>query len=248
MRVLHSASKGDGARASKEERLLIALAEHIKLPLMQIARRSELARNTEDYRSHLEAIELTADTTITLLDSYLLSLHLHQRRFVELEPISIGSTLENVAQLLGNVAKDNHTVLEVRLSGRFEPVLAHRQALEAALISLGQVLIEAQHMAAENQAESRVMLAAHRSRSGIVTGLYAGLENLSQDMLRRGHSLYGRARLAIPNVASGSGAGVFVADSLLETMSARLKVSHYHSLSGLAATLPQAKQLELLTT
>jgi hypothetical protein len=246
MRVTTRVNKAAAGGLAAEERLLAALAEHVKLPLMQIARRSELARANGDYEKHLEIIELTADTALQLLDSYLLSIHLTRREEIELEPVSIGATLDTVAHALDRLAKDTDTELEVCLSGRFEPVLAHPGALKAALVSLGCVLIEAQHTIAEEGAKPRLMLAAHRSKNGIVTGLYAGIDTLSQEMLRRGHSLYGRARLAMPELSVDSGAGVFVADSLLGTMASRLRVSHYHSLSGLATTLTSTRQLELV--
>ncbi|MCW1908757.1 MAG: hypothetical protein KIH63_005455 [Candidatus Saccharibacteria bacterium] len=246
MRVTTRVNKAAAGGLAAEERLLAALAEHVKLPLMQIARRSELARQNGDYEKHLEIIELTADTALQLLDSYLLSLHLTHRDAVELQPVSIGATLDSVAHALDRIAKDTGTELEIRLSGRFEPVLAHPGALESALVSLGCVLIEAQHTQAAETPNPKLMLAAHRSKNGIVTGLYAGIDTLSQEMLRRGHSLYGRARLAMPELSVDSGAGVFVADSLLSAMASQLRVSHYHSLSGLAATLASTKQLELV--
>jgi hypothetical protein len=247
MRVKKIGNRSSRLHGQTEDRLLAALAEHVKLPLMQIARRSELARIEGVYENHLAAIELTADTALRLLDSYLLSLKLSRATDIELEPVAVGATLEAAAHALGRLAKDNNTELEVRLSGRFEPVLAHRQALEAALVSLGYVLIEAGHnQQVSGESPARVMLAAHRGKNGIVTGMYSGLENLSQDMLRRGHSLYGRARLAMPAISIDSGAGVFVADALMGSMAAQLRVSHFHTLSGLAATLTSTKQLELI--
>lgn len=234
-------------RHEADERLLAALAEHIKLPLLQIARRSELAQLTGRPRKHLQAIELTADTALTLLDNYLLSLRLAHMPNLELEPVSVAGVLNDAAQALTKVAKEYDTELEIQLSGRYEPVMAHRGGLEAALTSLGYVFIET--MAANANPKNtrpKLLLAAHRGKTGIVAGLYAGLDNLSSDMYKRAHHLYGHARLAMPELAIDSGAGVFVADSLLDTMYARLRVARHHTLSGLAATLLSSRQLQLI--
>lgn len=232
-----------------DDRLLAALAEHIKLPLMQIARRSELARlepETETH-DHIAAIELTADTALRLLDSYLLSRKLALLDNVEIEPVSVGAVLESAAHSLSKLAEEAHTDLEIHLSGRFEPVLAHKHALEAALVSLGYVLIEAQQsLASDPTKRHSIMLGAHRGKTGIVTGLYTNMEQLSQQMLKRGHSLYGRARIAMPELSIDSGAGVFVAEALLDSMSSKLRVSRYRTLSGLATTLTATRQLELI--
>lgn len=245
MRVTTRLNKAADKNAAADERLLAALVEHVKLPLMQIARRSELAKQDGDYLGHLEMIETTADSALHLLDSYLLSLHLAQRQGAGLEPVSVGVVLDKAAHDLSRLAKDCDTDIAVRLSGKFEPVLAHPVALEAALMSLGRVIIESRSLSKDSR--PTVMLAAHRGRNGIVTGIYSDIDNLSQDMLKRGHALYGRARLALPTISADSGAGVFIADSLLGTMAARLRVSHYHSLAGLAATLASTKQLQLIS-
>jgi hypothetical protein len=50
----------------------------------------------------------------------------------------------------------------------------------------------------------------------------------------------------LQRLVSGPAAGVFVADSLLETLSAHLHVARYHNLNGLAATLQPSQQLQLI--
>ncbi len=228
-----------------EERLLAALAEHIKLPLLQIARRSELARTSDQQQTHLEAIQLTADTALQLLDNYLLSTQLAHMPELELEPVSVASVLTETAHQLARLAERYQCELEVHLSGRYEPVLVHRAGLQAALTSLGYVFIESQP-APVNGKRPVLKLAAHRGKTGIVAGIFTGVEGMSSDMYRRGHQLYGRARQTLPELTAGNGAGVFVADALLTSMSAHLRVARHQSLTGLAATLAPSHQLELI--
>jgi len=229
-----------------DERLLQALAEQMKLPLLQIARSSELARMTRQHEQQLETIELTADTALKLLDNYLLSIklaHMHS----ELEPISVAGILTEAAHELSKLARQNQCELEVHLSGKYEPIMAHREGLAAALASLGYVFIEAQKIT-QTDDKPVLKLAAHRAKNGIVAGMFANFEGLSVDMYRRAKQLYGNARQPLPGITAAGGAGVFVADSLLDTMSAHLRVAYHQRQSGLAATFMSSRQLSLEET
>jgi len=123
------------------------------------------------------------------------------------------------------------------------PILADRAVLQAAMTSLGQVFVLSQ---AESDVPAAVRLSAHRSRYGVVAGLYSHLPQLGADSLRRAHALQGRARQPLQRLVTGPAAGVFVADSLLRTLAARLHVARYHSLTGLATTLQPSSQLQLI--
>jgi hypothetical protein len=111
------------------------------------------------------------------------------------------------------------------------------------MTSLGQVFVLAQ---AEAEDPSVVRLAAHRSRYGIVAGLYGNSSQLGADSLRRAHALQGKARQPLQRLVSGPAAGVFVADSLLQTLAARLHIARYRNLTGLATTLQPSQQLQLV--
>lgn len=234
-------SMGNNKKIQADEQLLRVLTEQMKMPLLQIARTSELALMTKQYRMRLETIELTADTALKLLDNYLLSLKLTQAH-AELEPVSVAAVLNDTAHELSRLAANNQCELQVHLSGRYEPIMAHKQGLQAALASLGYVFIEAQHEAGSKE-KPALKLAAHRSKNGIVAGMFANFDGLSVDMYRRAKQLYGTARQPLSGMTSGSGAGVFVADSLLDTMSAHLRVAYHQRQSGLAATFMPSRQL-----
>jgi len=131
--------------AQFDERLLQVLAEQMKLPLLQIARRSELARLTATPEDSLELIELTADGALQLIDSYLLGVKLAKAQAsLQLEPVSVAAVLNETAHQLERLAKQNECEIELHLAGRYEPIMAHKAGLEAALTSLGYVFIEAQ--------------------------------------------------------------------------------------------------------
>jgi len=237
--------RGQNHQVGTNERLLQALAEQIKLPLLQIARRAELARLSSD-TSLVESIELTADSALRLIDNYLLSTKLARvQNSLQLEPVSIAAVLNETAHELSKLAAQYECELELHLSGRYMPIMAHRAGLEAALTSLGYVFIEAQSIRSHKH-RPVIKLAAHRSKYGIVAGMFADLEGLSRDMYQRGRGLYGHTPQPLTQLVSTSGVGVFVADSLLKTMSTRLRLAHHQKLSGLAATFTPTNQLSLV--
>jgi signal transduction histidine kinase len=227
---------------ASQERLLRALAEQLKTPLIQIARTAELAAVSDDVTS-LRHIEYTADMALRLVDSYLLSVQLQALPSLELEPVSVSAILQDTAHRLNRLAKQNDCELEVHLSGKYEPVMAHRQSLEAAYATLGYAFIES---IPPSDTAHRLILGAHRSQRGVVAGVFGDQPGLNADMFRRARALYGNARQALPSASPGSGAGVFVADSLLQNMSTNLRLARHHNMSGLAATFLSSRQLQLV--
>jgi hypothetical protein len=224
-----------------QERLLRALAEQLKMPLLHIARSAELGGR--DSKEVLASITYTADMAMQLIDSYLLSTDLQAQPSLQLEPVSISSVLQDVAHRLTPLAKQYDYDLDISLSGKYGPVMAHRDSLEAAYMMLGYTMIESQPVSEQRQA---VILGAHKSSTGIVAGVFGQQEGLTADMFRRARALYGRSRQPLSSLSSSAGAGIFVADSLLGAMSTSLKVAHHHKMAGFAATLLPSQQLQLI--
>lgn len=227
---------------ASQDRLLRALAEQLKMPLIQIARQAELSSLTGDISS-LKSIEYTADMALRLVDSYLLSVQLQALPTLELEPVSLSAILQDTAHRLNHLAKQNDCDLTVHLSGKYEPVMAHRPSLEAAYSVLGYAFIEA---IPPRSNKHQVLLAAHKSHNGIVGGIFADQPGLNADMYRRARALYGNARQSLPSATPASGASIFVADSLFQTMASGLRLSRHHNLPGLAATFLPSHQLQLV--
>lgn len=244
MSVTDDNNKKVRAQLRRQERLLDVLAEQMKLPLMQIARLAEF--NQINGKDNMAEIELTAEGALKLIDSYTLSTKLARAQsYLQLEPVSVSAVLHDTAHQLAKFAGQYDCDLDLHLSGRYEPVFAHRAGLEAALTSLGYAFIESQ---SSNQHRQRpvIKLAAHRSRTGIVTGLFTPGDELSSTLIRRGRGLYGQARQPLANLTSSSAAGVYVADSLLKSMSSKLRLAHHQKLTGLAATLIPSQQMEII--
>ncbi|MEJ0073758.1 MAG: hypothetical protein WDN27_06880 [Candidatus Saccharibacteria bacterium] len=183
-------------------------------------------------------------SSLQQVESYALSLRVHGKVTpLELEPVTMSSLLYETAAALEPFAKQYGVNVELDPQPRLQPIFADRMVLQSAMTSLGQVFVLAQ---AESDEPAAVHLSAHRSRYGIVAGLYGSSPQLGADSLRRARALQGRARQPLHRLVSGPAAGVFVADSLLGTLKAHLHVARYHSLTGLAATLTPSQQLQLI--
>ncbi len=226
----------------------MSVAEQIKLPLLQIARQAELARFVETAQATaLSSIQVTADSALSLLDNYVLAVRLNlesQAHSLGLEPVSVSSVLFDVGNKLSQYAKGYGVELELHIAGRYGTVMAHRDGLEAALVSLGLSLIEA--LPAQESRQLKLQLATHRCRYGVVAGLYTDAERLSGEALRHGQRLHGQTRQPLLNVSHTAGAGIFVADSLLRAMNLQLRASRHNRLFGLGAVLQPNHQLQLV--
>lgn len=239
-------SRSVGRRSTGfNEQLLLTIAEELKLPFLQIARQSELLQ-TEPSPEGLAEIRTTAEMATRLLDNYLFGarLALEAEYRLHMEPVSVSSVLYDSGQQLEALAKLYGVELELHIGGRFGPVMANRQGLQSAFVSLGYALIEA--LPNLGTRKLRLQLAAHRSRYGIVAGMYSEEEQLTAEALRQGRKLSGHARQPLVTLTHASGAGVFVADAILQAMDAQLKPSRHHRLYGLGAVLQPNLQTQLV--
>lgn len=228
------------------DRLFMALAEELKSPLMRIARQSELLELGSECAAGLSSVRMNAEMTLRLLDSYLLSLRLAREpdALFAVQPVSVGAVLHEARGRLADIAREYDVELELDIGGRYEPVMANDQALTTALVSLGYSLIEA--LPAMGTQQLRLRLAAHRTKYGIVAGMYCDAESLTPASLRRAHHLHGYTRQPFVDALPGSGAGVFVAEAILKAMSSHLRVGRHHRLPGFAVTLSPSQQLQLV--
>jgi K+-sensing histidine kinase KdpD len=225
------------------EQLLLTVAEQLKLPLLHIARQAELAQLQGT--ANLASIRATADNALQLIDNFLLGVQLKASDFqLELEPVSVSSVLYDAGQQLNGIAKQYDVSLNLNIAGRYGTVMAHREGLQAALVSLGSSLIEA--LPAGSHEQLNLQLATHRCRYGIVAGLYSTTESIQAAMLERGRQLQGRARQPFAGLTHTSGAGIFIADAILAAMHLELKASRHHGQHGFGIVLPPNHQLQLV--
>lgn len=230
---------------SSQNKLFFALAEQLKVPLLQISRSAELAQS-QSTNNQLDIIENIADTTLQLVDSYLLSIRLHNAGDdLALVPVSLSAMLHDAAHKMEKISSAGICDIELHIAGKYGPIMAHPSGLTAALYNLGQAFIDVQSQR-EHTKRPVIKLAAHRTRNGISAGLFSDIEGLNSDMFSRSKRMYGSSRQPLAQLSAHNGAGIFIADSLLETMSGGLRVAHHQKLTGLAATFSPSQQMALV--
>jgi K+-sensing histidine kinase KdpD len=226
--------------------LLRSVAEQLKTPLMYLARQAELGAQTADAPDQIfKTMQIHADMSLRLVDSYLLGLDItNSQTALELEPVSVSAALYDIAHDLTPLAKQYNTDVELVLAGKYGQVMAHPAGLRAALYGLGFVLSEVAH---PDKIRNTLRIAAHRTRNGIVTGVYIeGAEKIQTSLAhaQSGQSVFKRQPFA--QLTAGTGAGIFVADTIFSAMQTKLRSGKFRNQQGLAVTLQPSQQLQLI--
>jgi hypothetical protein len=223
--------------ASANERLLNALAEQLKLPLVQIA------HGLETGVAQPKLLADNARLAIKLIDSFLQTNNADQQIELQLEPVSLSAVMQDVAHQLYGHAKRYDCDLQIELAGRYGPVMAHRANVQSAFLALGFSMVES---AQGYEQPAKITLAAHRTNKGLVAGVFGSNQALSSEMFRRAQSLYGASKQPFTGASASSSVGVFIAESLLGTMNTQLRVAKFRNMKGLGATFLPSHQLQLV--
>jgi len=218
------------------ERLLSALAEQLKLPLVQIA------HGLESGEFQTSALADNAKLAIKLIDSFLLSNSHPKQEYLPLEPVSLSAIFQDVAHQLSGHAKRYDCQIELSIAGKYQPVMSHRINLYSAMLVLGYSFVEA---AGSSESKKIITLAAHRNKQGISGGIF-GLTNLNSHFFKKASQIFGNATQPFTGDSASSGVGIFIANSLLGQLNSPLYMARYLNQKGLAATFIPSSQLQLV--
>ncbi len=224
--------------SNSEDQLFTALAEQLKVPLLQIARLSELSEE-----SVLPRISAVSEHALRLVDAYSQT-HAQNQTVLLLEPITTSAVLYDVAVALQPFAKQWDFNIEIDLQGKGVPIMGHRDSLRTMLTLLGASLIEAS--VEDSEIPRHIVLGTHRNARGIVVGAFSSHLALSQRALQLTRELHGRATQAVPSLGLAGGAGLAIADKLSEQIHAPLRAYRHRSLSGIGSLLVPSHQLQLV--
>ncbi len=230
--------RAKGSEDPAESRLLLALAEELKLPLLHISHQTELYQ--QQHGIELTNIQASARHALLLLDNYVLVQRLRQQALV-LEPVSVSSVLYDVAHALTPLAKQYDCSIQLIIEGKYGPVMSNKPALYSAMTSIGTSFI-----AASQQPKGKLVLAAHRTNGNIAAGAFSGVNGLGDRVLRQGRALYGRARQPLQSFTAHPAAGIFIADEILALLGSELRTAQHNNQKGLAALLTPSRQLALV--
>ena len=235
---------------ARQHALLVALSDDLALPFLQIKSGLELVGQANSpakaIRARTNDLILSSEAGLQLIAAYRLLLKSDTLRQMALEPLAIGSVLEDIAHQLSPYAKQYATTIEVDVQGKFGPVLVDSASLGVALGTLASSLVRAQ-AAQSSRKTYRLVLGAHSSGAGMVAaGVFSDAQGLSDKTLRAARSLVGQARQPLPGLPPGAASGILIADMLCGSLWQPLRSSAHRHMNGLATTLPTSKQLQFV--
>ncbi len=228
----------------ENDRLFKIIIEQLKLPFLHIARQTEAA-NFGTITNYAE-INSIAEMSIKLIDSYLLTNGQNPQTSLDLEPVSISSVLNTAADNLSGLAGLYNCNIELQLAGKYGPVMSNKPRLEAAFTMLGYSMIEANLASSANRRRGNIILSGYRSSKGLVAGIFSPDIEINNDSFQKSLNSFVSTKQALPDLSHSTGAGIFIADSILTDLSTKLRVAHFKRINGLAATLIPSKQLQLV--
>jgi hypothetical protein len=236
--------------AAYQRSVLSTLSDDLALPLLQIKTTLELIDGSrlsaKNSLNHTKAMALSAEAGLQLIEAYRLALKIQDENNLQIEPVAVGSVLQEVAHNLAPYAKSYDTFLEIDIQGKLTPVLTNRQTLTTALQCLGSSFIRAQAAQSESK-RHKLMLGARRvPDNAISTGVFGTTQGLSDRTLRTARSLAGRARQPVSGFPAGTASGVLIADMLCGAMWQPLRATAHRNLHGLAVSVPISKQLQFV--
>lgn len=216
---------------------LRALAYELKQPLIRIARQAELG-NVDDFA----AIQQTAEQTLHLLDTYLLSAQTEYGQVsLDLSPVQAGAVLYDVSTQLRSEAQARNISL-ILDSRAHETVMTHRPALTSIMKVFGSTLIGMNHEAPAPE----ITVRSYKTRTGAIgVGMFTQTR-LSQADLRQALALQGRAHMPLSRLSGSAHISLAIADSLCKAIGGSLTVKKMGALSGFATELPHSEQLALV--
>lgn len=225
-----------------DERLLAGIAEQVKLPFIQILHALETIE--EDGLESQKIIGSVSQSALRLLDGYLLNVRLQREGQLDLEPVSVSSLLYDIAEALRTSARLNGCEIDLKVAGKYGPVMARRDVLFSALTNMGHSFIEA--LGSVEPGRRSITLSVRRTPSGILTGIYSDGVDISDSALVHAKKTMHHPHQPLVGFSSDSAAGIFVADSLFSRIEADMRTTSLDKQRGFAVTLQPSRQLSLV--
>lgn len=211
--------------------LLLLLGEELKQPLVAIAQLAELqAEKGSEVRAY-------ATQALNTIDNILLYQRVHSGQTeLLLEPVHIGSTMQEVAHNMEPLMRASGCHTELVIQHGLTPVDADRRLLSSALQSLWQAFL------GTVQNSSEITCKAQKTPQGVRISLQCG--DSSADSILFTQSNFSSAQ-PITGIA-GPAADLLTARGMFALLGADLTKTTSKNMFGLGATLSISKQLQIV--
>lgn len=207
-----------------------ALADDLRSSLIQIINQSQLA--ADDPVAGLQSVQQSARLSLDQIDAYLLS---RQQVTLNLGAVPISAVLFDAAEQLRPLARELNAELATNVAGKYGPAMSHRVALQAALVTVGGVLLRQ-----DASPRPRLQLSVYRTASGLAAGVFGQTREVNAKACRQVLLMQSQA-FSQTNLG-----GLRIANDLMKLMSTQLRVVHRGNLTGLVACFQPSQQLQLV--
>ena len=229
--------------AKLTESILPNLTHELKTPLTLISGLSSELQdpsfNAEQYQQYVQRIQFSSDRLLGLVDSILRGYELEQDMLdLHLEPVNAQLIMEEVAHELDPHARKQAQLIAVR-SHHKQTILADRGCLHAILFNLLDNAIKYSNPESTIELEARL----RRGQAQLVVKDYGA--GIKKTELKKLFAQFGRVQRPVPQWASTTGLGLYIARQLTEAMSGSLELSRRHDGTSFLVNLQLSKQLSL---
>ena len=230
----------DGAN----QQLIASVAHELKSPLTLISGLSAHLQspgiNTKNYQHYAQRIQFSSDRLLGLVDSILRGYELQQHMLeLNLEPVSPQLVLEEVAHELMPHARKQAQLIAIKHTRQRQTVLADKGCLHAVLFNLLDNAIKYSDAEATIELEARL----RRGQSQIVIKDYG--VGIKKTDLKRMFEQFGKGQRPVPQWATTTGLGLYIAKQLTEAMNGSLELTRRKDGSSFLVNLQLSHQLSL---
>lgn len=227
------------------QQLIASVAHELKTPLTLISGlSSELQEHRFDRAKHqqyIERIQFSSDRLLSLIDGILKGYEIEQDMLeLNLEPLNPQLIMEEVAHELEPHARRQAQLIAVT-SRQKQPILADRGCLHAVVFNLLDNAIKYSSAETTIELESRV-----RSGNGqlLVKDFGPGMKKAD---LKRIFAQFGRIQRPVPEWATTTGLGLYIAKQLTEAMNGYMELTRRKNGTSFLVNLQISRQLNLFS-
>lgn len=233
----------DGLVSEANQQLLAGIAHELKTPLTLISGLSSELQGTDldarQYQQYVQRIQFSSDRFLSLVDSVLRGYELEQDMLdLHLEPINAAVVMQEVAHELEPHARKQAQLVAVKCKHR-NVILADKGCLHAVLFNLLDNAIKYSNPETTIELEARL----RRGQAQLVVKDYG--VGIKRADLKKLFSQFGRVQRPVPQWASTTGLGLYIAKQLTEAMNGSLELTRRRDGTSFLVNLQLSQQLSL---
>lgn len=234
----------DDATVDTNQQLIASVAHELKSPLALISGLSSELQNSRidarQYQQYVQRIQFSSDRLLSLVDSILKGYELQQNMLeLNLEPVVPQLIMEEVAHELEPHARRQAQLISVSSNRHKQTVLADKGCLHAVLFNLLDNAIKYSLPESTIELEARL----RRGQAQIVVKDFG--TGVKPADLKKLFAQFGRAQRPVPQWATTTGLGLYIAKQLTEAMQGSLELTRRKNGSSFLVNLQLSHQLSL---